>query len=344
MPTFTFTDQSGGFSCHWEWSSTYGPDADFRVLILTAREGFGDIVQGAGGADKSPVSSSEDKRGVLKFLAEMHRKHNAVFAGDTVAKLLVLNRLGYIIRSDALVSPAVEIARGSIHQSFMVPQEHFDSIPSRKHEDDTTGNAKTLPGLRGEPLEVDACSQPQLDLLKILKNVTDAFVVRPVITSKHTSTTVVQPVLDEDLANSLCVPPTLSSGMAHNRLVIAGTRNPTEMDTILRSAYALGIRVTLMGQGEESGIPTKEYAALEGYIDILLEPWEETVSDAIVRLMSSNGPYHGIITFEHLWGTAVAKAARILGLRYMMPPWFTIGSSLKILCVFAIKALRTPCG
>ncbi|KAK7975381.1 Protein CSN12-like protein [Apiospora arundinis] len=273
MPTFTFTDQNGDFSCHWEWSSTYGPNADFRVLTLTIREGFHDIVQGGGGADKSPVSFNEDKKGVVKFLAEKHRKHNAVSAGDTVAKLLVLNRHGYIIRSDALVSPAVEIARGSIHQSFMVPQEHFDSIPSRKHEnDDTTGNVNPLPGLRGEPLEVDACSQPQLDLLKILKNVTDSFVVCPVITSKHTSTTVVQPVLDEDLTNSPCVPPTLSSGMTHNRLVIAGTRDPTEMDTILRSAYALGIRVTIMGQREESGIPTKEHAALEGYIDILLEP------------------------------------------------------------------------
>ncbi|KAK8018876.1 hypothetical protein PG991_008066 [Apiospora marii] len=106
--------------------------------------------------------------------------------------------------------------------------------------------------------------------------------------------------------------------LVNNRLVVAAQHCTGEVVDILATAYALGIRITLLCPLEECPIPEEDRAGLENYIYIP-ELQDESVSERIVTILASQGPFQGIANFVNAWAAMTAKIARELGLRSMSP-------------------------
>ncbi|RYO84816.1 hypothetical protein DL762_005477 [Monosporascus cannonballus] len=239
----------------------------------------GETVQGA----------SQEAERVLNYLAGTVRLlAKTLTAGHVVVKLVLPSCPGFIVRYDFLKLRMVGCPWVHSVKYFVTPQQHL-----------------------GVP-DLNTAETP--DFLEALRAVAGAIVVHP---SHADNFGTVMQRLDNELAERLSFLWTLPSPLTQNRLVIVGHRHPAVMAGYLASAYALGIRVTLV-DAEGDFLPLeKRSGAVEQCIPIDMTK-DGLLSMRIVDALSSSGPYHGIVTFTDIWMIHTAKAAKILGL-YTLP-------------------------
>ena len=101
--------------------------------------------------------------------------------------------------------------------------------------------------------------------------------------------------------------------MTRSRLIVVGHRHPEVMAGYLATAYALGIRVTVVA-AEENLVPLEmQSEAVEKCMPIDMTQ-DDLLSTRIAAAVSPTGPYHGIITFTDALMIHTAKTAQLLGL------------------------------
>lgn len=169
---------------------------------------------------------------------------------------------------------------------------------------------------RGDTAEAGANVQADVDLLNILKNVISVIVFSA--DSGHEVDERQKKYVDEDLANRLCLPLTQPLPLVNYRLVVVVRDLAALLDIILATTHGIRIRITLLCPKEACPVPEDKRYSLESCIQIP-GPRDESPPEAIVASLSSQGPFHGIVTFGTEWATATAKVARELGLCPMSP-------------------------
>ncbi len=234
------------------------------------------------------VTDREDVNAVLDFVANVTRRILADSHGadDVFVKLVVPSHSGFVARSDFLRLRMVGYPAVYEVKEFVTPNQHLD-----------------LSHLQNDP-------KPN-SLPEALRGVVGAIVLR---SSPSDDFAEVAQRLDSELTDRLAFPWILPTPITSGRLFIAGHRHPAVMAGYMATAYALGIRVTLIDGEGEFLPPESRSGAVESCIVIDKTADDQLSSRIVEAVKSANTECGGIVTFTDTWRIPVAEAAVALGL------------------------------
>jgi len=229
-------------------------------------------------------ASTPEVRAVLNYIIENSQR---LLSSDTLEigiKLLVPYGRGYLVQADF-------IQRRMLGCALVQSCAGFLSTNSLLHY----YNPATIPNL-----------QPQ----ELIEAVAGAILIKSDSDVRQNMA-----LVNEEIAARLSLAWIAASPLLKNRLVIVASRHPLVMADWLRSAYGLGIRITLVGpEGHFLQHHSAQYPAIEQYLPIDMN-LDDGLAQRILTVLKNDGrPFHGITTFKDPYFIYVAEVAKALGL------------------------------